>query len=161
MSSEKRFATRHLLPMEMLMFWHLGCLGFAGSMPGSTIYHAISVVGPNLVWTVTMAGVAIVGLTTSATEWFAGRCWDNAALRKSLIVRKWSALFCGIAWAFCFYTMVLPTGWKLPYLMMASIPMVMCSAWSWWENYRTEYVLDPTVRTSRLEQHLAARRSHW
>lgn len=159
--TEKRFKTRYLLPLEMCVGLHLFCMGVAGSWNGGAVREAVEASGSPAVWTAVMVALGLAALLVAMLEWFGGALWENGTLRRVLNARKWLSLLAAIAWSFAVYTMLRPETDGLIYVILASVPMSGFALWSWWVNYRTECVLDPSLKTSQLERELEAKRAHW
>lgn len=160
--TEKRFATRYLLPLEMAVALQLLVIAAAGSWPDSALHNVLALTAENGLWTVGIGMIGLVGLCLSAWEWMCGVRWVNGQLRRVLWGRKWVSAMAVFAWSYALYTMLkAPEGWRMVEIVLESVPFAGFSIWSWWVNYRTECVLDPTMQTSRLERDLEAKRGSW
>lgn len=158
---EKRFATRYLLPLEMCGAWQLVCVAIAAMLPGTAIHIALEATGEGGAWGIFSGLVGVCGLAVSCLEWVRGRDWKNGHLRAALTVRKWISFFAAFAWIFSLYAMLVAPHGRVVYLICAAPAMTLFALWSWWANYRTECVLDPTLKTTRLERSLETRRADW
>lgn len=162
MKAEKRYATRYLIPLEVAIYVQLVVLAVAGSWPESALANVLLLRGENLSWSLIVGSVGVAGLMVSIAEWVAGKHWANGQLRKALTARKWLALLAAILWSYALYTMLeAPQGWRMVDVVLEAVPMGLLSLWSWWANYRTECLLDPSLKTDRLEQAIGTKRSCW
>lgn len=160
--TEKRYATRYLLPLEMCVALQLLAMAVAGSWNGSALWTTLLLSGDNLTWTLVIGAIGSAALGVAAWEWLCGREWVNGRLRMVLIARKWLSLLTLLVWSYAVFVMwTAPAGWRMVEVMLAAVPMAAFAAWSWWVNYRTECVLDPTLKTTTLERNLETRRPCW
>lgn len=160
--TEKRFATRYLLPLEMATSIQLLVIAASGSWRDSSLFNALSLTAETTLWTLMLGAIGLAGLGLALWEWTSGTRWVNGQLRMVLAARKWTALLAVFAWTYVLFTMLAaPDGWRVIEIVLESVPFAVFAGWSWWVNYRTGCVLDPTMKTSRLERDLEAKRTCW
>ena len=158
---QKKWRTRHLLPLEMCVFAHLCALSYAAAFGGGALRRILTESGQEYEWVALMCAVGLSGLIVTATEWFWGRRWENGQLHMQMTLRKWLMFGSMFSWLHAFYMLVVVAHAPLSSLTLTAPLMAGFSAWCWWMNYRTETLLDPRVNTSRLEERLHVDRNSW
>lgn len=160
----KKMRTRYLLPMEMVAFITLAVVGVSGGLGGGYLWRALALPGDAepAQWLFSLGTVGILGLVVSAAEWWEGEGWENGRLRRWIYTRMWLSGLAVVMWLYATYEMmVIGERHMLVTIIMSAVAISPFHLWSWWVNYRTHCVLNPHLRTSKLEARLEANRHRW
>lgn len=160
----KKMRSRYLLPMEMVAFITLAVVGVGGEMGHGYLWHALAKPGDAepLQWLLSIGVVGIAGMLVSAAEWWEGEGWENGRLRRWVYTRMWLSGLAFVMWLYAIYEMmVIRDEQWLVTIILSALSICPFHLWSWWVNYRTHCVLNPRMRTSKLEARLETHRHRW
>lgn len=160
----KKTRSRYLLPMEMVAFAVLATLGLRGAIGPGHLHALLALPGDadpwTWLWSVGLIGFA--GMAVSSAEWWLGESWDNGLLRRVIYTRMWLSGLAIIMWVYAVYELaVIQERWVVLSVFWSAIAVCPFHLWSWWVNYRTHCILNPKMRTSRLETRLDGRPPRW
>jgi len=155
-----RFATRFLLPMEVLLSWF--SLGWAwGGLFGQGVFgQAVKASGVGPTWMILVAVWAGCMFLAAAVESLFGRNWSDRTLRWSLEIRAHMGWLGLILWITVGVLMieiemlrnVLSMVWAMPAMLVG------CASVGW-HNTKVALILNPNVPTEYLKSRLLDERT--
>ncbi|HEX6992391.1 MAG TPA: hypothetical protein VF151_10915 [Gemmatimonadales bacterium] len=160
----KRMRSRYLLPMEMVAFAMLSVLGLRGGLGAGYLHQLLDRPGDAEPWSwlLSVGLIGFCGIAVSSAEWWLGESWDNGLLRRVIYTRMWLSGLAFVMWLYAVYEVaVIQDHWVMLSVVWSAIAVCPFHLWSWWVNYRTHCILNPTMRTSRLENRLESRPPRW
>jgi hypothetical protein len=154
-----KYATRYLLPVEILMSVGLVSWGCSGSFGGGALWAELRKLNINDVWGYWLVGVGTLQLLCAGLEFAVGKRWSDDALLVSIKARMTSLFFSAVIWFYICYLaiQISGNGFVIPMLVQAPAAFLF-SIWAYVGNARIKCVLDPEVPSSELEQRLAQER---
>lgn len=147
-------AARFILPVEMLLGWLTLVVAIVGGMAGGTLNRALAAAGNEREWMMVYGLVGITKIVMSFVEWRFGRCWIDRTL---LLTSRIRAINCfagamvwmgGVGWVLVSGH----AGTTMMFVMCAPV-IIFFNCWSYYENLKVAYALDPRIPTSNLSFH--------
>lgn len=149
-----RVASRFMLPTEILLGWLTVVAGVAGGWGEGRLHILLALRGECAMWAGTFMSLGAAAIIVGAVEWLFLRGASQTTIMWATRIRS-AIAFCGaVLWAAA-------SGWLVAdglaahavlLLLLAPIAMTF-NAWTFWENQKVTYALDPEHPTSRLVFH--------
>jgi hypothetical protein len=145
---EMKYATRYLLPIEIVMAVGLVSWGCSGGFGGGALWAELRKLNINEVWGFWLIGVGAVG-----------KRWRDEMLLLSIKMRMSCLFFATVIWFYICYLAIQISGNGFVIPMMVQAPAALLfSIWAYVGNARIKCVLDPDIPSYNLEQRLAQER---
>lgn len=161
MKGNQRVASRFLLPLEMFLGLNSIAWGLSGAVGHGPLWHLID--GGNLAWGWALGGLGLLRFAIAATEWSIGRNWllcsspptCHWSIHRSVSVRATLSFVAVSVWIYVMKTL-LEAGPEALNVLSLCVTAPCAAAFSWWtfvENLKVRYALDPRYETRALRFH--------
>lgn len=154
-----KYATRYLLPAEIIIAVGLVSWGCSGSFGGGALWEALRKLHINEVWGFWMIGAGVFQLSCSGLEFAVGKSWSDATLLLSINGRMVGLFLGTVLWFYICYQAIQISGNGFVIPMMVQAPAaVLFSIWAYVGNAKIRCVLDPEIPSAELEEKLTQER---
>lgn len=154
-----KIATRFLLPLELFMALVLLSWGMSGWFGAGPVHKALVVNGDHVWWGISLCTIAIAQFTVPMVELIRGKRWDALDLLLCVSARFWLGFVGAVAWLYVCYIIVGVMGLEVAFsLGTQAFAGVVFSIWVWVGNQKVALILNPNVRTERLQRTVVADR---
>jgi len=148
-----KFASRYLLPIELMISILFVGWGVAGWFGTGTLVRMLSELGIGQSWGLSMVFLGLTQLTVSGVEFAFGRDWDNDKIFRSTSARCVVLFFGTLLWVYVLTVILSLTIEHLPVALLMQAPAAaIFSIWAWCGNMKVRVLLNPAIATTRLQE---------
>ena len=152
----RKVASRFLLPLEMFLGVSSIAVGISGALGGGALHRAVESVASADWWGYTLGILGAFRVMVAAAEWFLGREWEVYECRapcpwsiyKSVSARAVIAFFSIPMWIYV--AVAIWMSGNVAAVMSIMLMAPFAAGFSWWsfqENMKVRYVIDPRYET--------------
>jgi len=149
-----KIAARYLLPLEMFMAVSMFGWGLSGWKGHGILWQILAEHRQeNFQWGVALCSVGLAQFAVTLGEWFFGKGWSNGSLLLIVRARFWLAFLSMIVWVYvCYFIFTTHGAIAVLTLFVQAPTAAIFQACIGVGNLKVATMLDPSVRTTRLQR---------
>jgi len=147
------FASRYLLPVEILLGVIMIGWGLAGWLGAGSLVRQLTEVDAAVQWGVSLTMVGGFQLWVAGVEFAFGRRWSNSILLTTTSLRCVAQFFSMCVWVYVISVILSLQMERTAISLLTQVPIAFVfTAWAFYGNMKVRTLLDPKIQTTDLQR---------